>query len=47
MRQTLTFTSWHNFKVGGYREVEWACDYYYENGKLVGHGDCYYTGRYR
>jgi hypothetical protein len=47
VRQTYTLKGWHSFKVGGYNEVEWACDYYYKDGKLVGCSDCYYTGRYR
>ena len=47
MRQTITITAWHSFRVGGYREVEYACDYYYENSRCVGNSGCYYTGRYR
>ncbi len=47
MCETITLTSWHSFKVGSYREVEYACNYYYENGKCVGNSELYYTGRYR
>ena len=47
MEQTLTLTSWQLFHVAGYREVEYACDYYYVDGKIVGNSGCYYTGRYR
>jgi len=42
--QTVTLTSWQT--VAGY-EVEWACDYYYEDNVCVGHSTCYYTGKYR
>lgn len=47
MKETVTLTSWHSFCVGPYREAEYACDYYYVDGRCVGNGPLYYTGRYR
>jgi hypothetical protein len=47
MRQTRTITAWQAIRIGPYREAEYACDYYYENGQCVGNSGCYYTGRHR
>lgn len=47
MRQTFTLTSWLAMRIGPYREAEYACDYYYEDGKCVDSSGCYFTGRYR
>ncbi len=47
MEQTIIHTSWQRLRIGGYSEVEYACDYHYKDGKLVSVGNCYYTGRYR
>jgi hypothetical protein len=43
MGQKLTLTSL--VKYGENRQVEIACDYYYENGMCVGSSSGYYTGR--
>jgi len=45
--QTFTFTAWQSIRLGPYRQAEYACDYYYKDGKCVGSSNCYYTGRYR
>ena len=47
MQKTITLTSWHPFKVDGCSDVEYVCDYYYKDGKVVGNSGVYYTGRYR
>ena len=47
MRQTNTVTAWQAIRIGPYREAEYVCDYYYENGRCIGNSGCYYTGRYR
>ena len=44
MYQTLTLTSWQS---SGNYEFEYACDYRYRNGELVGASKRYYTGRSR
>ena len=36
MRQTFTLTAWQAIRIGPYREAEYACNYFYENGKCVG-----------
>ena len=44
---TLTVKAWQAICIGGYREAEYAVDYYYKNGILTGNSACYYTGNYR
>ena len=45
--ETITLTGWQSISIDGYREAEYARDYYYENGVLVGTSEMYYTGNYR
>jgi hypothetical protein len=44
MRETLSLAIWHS--CGSY-EVEYAQDYFFRKGRLVGRGKGHYTGRVR